>query len=138
MHQLKLNIELDENQIPETMSWEGADQQKKDQIRPIKAFFLNTWDDQERVTASLNLWTKTMTTQEMKAFFHQSLVAMVESFEKAVPDQDQIVKDLYATCNYLAEKMELITPDQVEDLIQKSKNQAQLGQEDLDLKSLIP
>jgi gliding motility-associated protein GldC len=132
-HQLKINISLDENKVPEKITWEQAQE-----LKEVKAFFLQTWDKEQKVTTSLNLWTKAMTTDEMKMLFHQSLVSMVESLERAVPDESEIIKDLYATCNYFAEKMKLISEEEVEKLIQKAKAEKQLGNNDLDLKSLLP
>ena len=131
-HELRFNVILDENKIPEQLTWE-----QNKETRPIKAAFLQTWDEQEKITMSLHLWTKTFTTQEMKLFFHQSLVAMVESLERAVPQEEETIKDLYATCNYLAEKMELISKEQEKELIQKAKNEEQLGKENIDLRDLL-
>ena len=131
-HQLKINISLDENKVPEKITWE-----QEKELNEVKAFFIQTWDKEQKVTTSLNLWTKAMTTDEMKMLFHQSLVSMVESLERAVPDEAEIIKDLYATCNYFAEKMKLISEEEVERLIQKAKAEQQLGHSDLDLKSLL-
>ena len=130
-HELTLHIELDDKQVPERLAWQQEHRQ------PIKAFFLNTWEEHVGGTASLHLWDKTFSTQQMKNFFYQTLVAMVESLERAVPDEKSTIKDLYATCNYLAEKFGLLTPEQIQAMIEKSHQANNLGQQDVDLTHLI-
>ena len=47
-----------------------------------------------------------MTVDEMKIFFHQTLVSMAESLEKAIQDE-RITGDMRDFCDYFAEKMEI-------------------------------
>lgn len=135
-HEVKIHIELDENQVPANLSWEQEGNE-----HPIKAFFLNTWEN-ENVTASLHLWNKNFTIDQMKAFFVQSLINMVQSFERAVPSNDEesknLIKDLYATCNYFSEKMGLITEKEVEEMLKKAKKDHTFQQDgSADLRTLL-
>jgi gliding motility-associated protein GldC len=54
----------------------------------------------------MDLWTKEMPVDEMKQFYHQTLVSMAESFERATDDAKMgaTMKDF---CAYFAEKLEL-------------------------------
>ncbi len=129
-----IHVDLDAQHVPENIHWK-ATQNAQEAI--AKGFFLSLWDKQEKNTLSLNLWTKDMNQDEMKHFFYQSLVSMVESFERAVPTETEVIRDLYATCNYLAEKLGVLSATEIEEMIQKAKGQSQLGAQDVRLKDLI-
>lgn len=135
-HEVKINIELDQNQIPIDLGWEQDGQKHS-----IQAFFLNTWE-KENVTASLHLWNKNFTTEQMKAFFVQSMINMVQSFERAVPIHDEesknLIKDLYATCNYFSEKMGLISEEEAKEMLKKAKQEDSFQQDgSVDLRTLL-
>ena len=54
----------------------------------------------------MDLWTKDMPVDEMKQFFHQTLVSMAASFERATDDQ-KMTATMRDFCDYFAEKLEL-------------------------------
>ena len=99
-----INISLDENKIPEKIKWSAPDGGVKDQ--EAKAMFLTFWDGKKKESLRMELWTKEMTLDDMKLFFHQSLLSMTKSFEKATQDE-KMTATLNDFCNYFAEKMEL-------------------------------
>lgn len=135
MKKSHVNIEvgLDENKVPESIEWKAPDGNVQSDA---KAMFLSVWDKKEKNALALNLWTKECNTNEMKAFFHRTLVGMIEAFERAVPNEEELVRDLYATCNYFAEKTGLISEAEVEEMIQKAKMEKDPG-EDIDLKNML-
>jgi len=102
--EIKLGIELDENRVPEKLSWSaiegGVDSEE------AKAFMLSVWDSNEKSTKCIELWTKDMPVDEMKIFFHQTLMSMTETFQRATGDEKMsaTMKDF---CDYFAEKLEL-------------------------------
>jgi gliding motility-associated protein GldC len=104
MKKSEINIEvmLDENQLPVEMKW-TADNAVKD----AKAMLLSFWDGDEKNTMKLDLWVKDMSIEEMKQFFHQTLVTMADSFEKATGESN-ICEDLRDYCYHFAEKMEIM------------------------------
>ena len=128
--EVKLTVSLDENNVPEKIIWDAPDVGTNAES---KSAFLSVWDKNEQKTLSLNLWTKEMNTDEMKQFFHQTFVSMVESFERAVPNEEELVKDLYATCNYFAEKSKIITKEKLDELARKSS----MNDDDVDLKNML-
>lgn len=102
--EIKLGIELDENRVPEKLSWsavEGGIESEE-----AKAFMLSVWDSNEKSTKCIELWTKDMPVDEMKIFFHQTLMSMTETFQRATGDEKMsaTMKDF---CDYFAEKLEL-------------------------------
>jgi len=101
---IELKVELDENRIPEKLRWTAADGGIKNQ--EAKAMMLSVWDDKAQETLRIDLWTKDMPVDNMKVFFHQTLLAMSNSFNKATQDE-KMTATMKDFCDYFAEKLEL-------------------------------
>lgn len=101
---IKFNVGLDENKIPETIFWTAEDGGIENS--ESKAIMISVWDNKQKDTLRMDLWTKDMPVDDMKQFFHQTLVSMTDSFERATDDQKMsaTMKDF---CDYFAEKLEL-------------------------------
>ncbi len=101
---IKLKIELDENRVPEKLSFTAKDGGVENQ--PAKAVMLSVWDADKQESLRIDLWTKDMPVDQMKIFFHQTLVSMSDSFKRATQDEKMALtmKDF---CDYFAEKLEL-------------------------------
>ncbi|MFT3884132.1 MAG: gliding motility protein GldC [Flavobacteriales bacterium] len=78
--QIAFTVHLDENNVPERIDWEAEDGGVKSDC---KAALLSLWDAKENNTLRIDLWTKEMTTDEMKAFFHQNILTLADTFERA-------------------------------------------------------
>ena len=65
--EIKINIDLDSNNIPERLQWEASDGGQE--LSECKAAFLSFWDTKSKETLRIDLWTKEMRTDEMKHFF---------------------------------------------------------------------
>ncbi|MGS4345683.1 gliding motility protein GldC [Myroides sp. DW712] len=102
---INIRVELDENRVPEKLSWTakdgGVDRAKS------KAMLLSIWDDKVQETLRIDLWTKDMPVDEMKKFFHQTLVAMADTYERATEDE-KMAATMRDFCDYFAEKTDLI------------------------------
>lgn len=101
---IELKVELDENRIPEKLKWTAEDGGIKEQ--EAKAIMLSVWDEKEQETLRIDLWTKDMPLDHMKVFFHQTLVAMSNTFQKATQDE-KMTATMKDFCDYFAEKLEL-------------------------------
>ncbi len=77
---IRLSVHLDANNVPERIDWEAEDTATKSSS---KAVLLSLWDEKEKNTLRIDLWTKEMTVEEMKAFFHQNILTMADTFERA-------------------------------------------------------
>ncbi|SED14376.1 gliding motility-associated protein GldC [Tenacibaculum sp. MAR_2009_124] len=102
---ITFTVGLDENRVPEEISWNAEDGGIKNEAS--KAIMLSVWDHKKKDTLRMDLWTKDMPVDEMKQFFHQTLVSMANTFERATNDEKMsaTMKDF---CDYFAEKLELI------------------------------
>lgn len=103
--EIKFLVDLDENRVPEKLQWTAEDGGVNQQ--EAKAIMLSIWDSKVQETLRIDLWTKDMPVDEMKKFFHQTLVAMSDTFQRATDDQ-QMTDTMKDFCDYFAEKMDLI------------------------------
>lgn len=101
---IELTVELDENRVPEKLSWTAQDGGIKNE--EAKAMMLSVWDSNAQETLRIDLWTKDMPVDEMKKFFHQTLVEMSKTFQRATQDE-KMTATMQDFCDYFAEKMEL-------------------------------
>jgi gliding motility-associated protein GldC len=62
--EIKLTIELDDNNVPESIMWESTDAQNKEAL-PVKSIMLALWDQHYKNTLRIDLWTKDMPVDEM-------------------------------------------------------------------------
>lgn len=101
---IKLNVELDENRVPEKLYWTAEDGGVTNE--EAKAMMLSVWDSATQETLRIDLWTKDMPVDEMKVFFHQTLVAMSNTFNRATQDE-KMTATMKDFCDYFAEKLNL-------------------------------
>ncbi|MEY3198952.1 MAG: hypothetical protein RL265_1076 [Bacteroidota bacterium] len=102
---IQIKVGLNENNLPIGIKWSAADGGVEN--ADAKAFMLSIWDPKDNNTMKIDLWTKEMSIEEMKQFFHQSLLTMADSFEKATGEH-LICEDLRDYCFHFAEKMQIL------------------------------
>jgi gliding motility-associated protein GldC len=106
--EVNFKITLDENNLPINIEWSASDTGDGGKS---KAVMIAVWDEEAQQTLRIDLWTKEMKIDEMKRFFHQNLLTMSDTFQRATGEEN-IVEDLKDYCAHFAEKMELSTPPQ--------------------------
>ncbi|HLP65690.1 gliding motility protein GldC [Flavobacterium sp.] len=102
--EIKFNVLLDENRVPESLAWTAQDGGVNNE--ETKAIMLSIWDNNAKETLRIDLWTKDMPVDEMKQFFHQTLVAMSDTYQRATNDE-KMADTMRDFCEYFAEKLEL-------------------------------
>ncbi len=102
--EISLKVELDENRVPEQLSWSAEDGGIKNE--EAKAMLLSVWDSKNQESLKIDLWTKDMPVDEMKIFFHQTLVSLSDTFMRATQDE-KMTNTMKDFCDYFAEKLEL-------------------------------
>ncbi|MCB9224440.1 MAG: gliding motility protein GldC [Crocinitomicaceae bacterium] len=105
--QIKIDIVTNENNVPESIKWSAEDGGVDN--APAKAMILAFWDEMEQNTMRIDLWNSEMTVDEMKKFFHQTLLTMADSFERATGETN-ISEDLRDYCYHFADKMNILPP----------------------------
>ncbi len=102
--EIKLTVGLDENRVPETLNWSAQDGGVDNE--EVKAMLLSVWDSKNKESLKIDLWTKDMPVDEMKIFFHQTLVSLSDTFMKATQDE-KMTATMKDFCAYFAEKLNL-------------------------------
>ena len=97
-----VNVSLDENNIAEKLQWEATDGAQD--LSESKAAFLSFWDLKTKETLRIELWTKDMESDEMKHFFHQTLLSMSDTLERAI-GEEKMAGDLRDFCHHFSEKL---------------------------------
>jgi gliding motility-associated protein GldC len=101
---ISIEVGLNENNVPQEMYWTAED--GKINKEEAKAMLLSLWDPRSKNTMKIDLWTTEMSVDEMKIFFHQTLLTMADSFEKATGEH-AISEDLRDYCLHFADKMDV-------------------------------
>ena len=103
--EIKINISLDDNKVPEKIQWSAEDAGEVNQ--QSEAVLISLWDAENQNALRIDLWTKEMKVDEMKTFFHQTLTAMTETYERATGDE-KMAKDMRRFCYYFADELNLL------------------------------
>ena len=84
--QITIDVELDENHVPEKMMWHAQDGgiEKEE----TKATMISVWDDKKMEALRIDLWTKEMPVDQMKMFLHQILISMSHTYPRATGEED--------------------------------------------------
>ncbi|NPA43567.1 MAG: gliding motility protein GldC [Chlorobi bacterium] len=99
-----LEVGLDENRIPEEITWTATDAGIEN--RPAEAFLLSVWDDERKEALRLDLWTKEMKVYEMQFFIWQTIRSLADTYRKATGD-DRMADTILDLADYMEEKLEL-------------------------------
>ena len=103
--EISIKVGLNENNLPIGMKWTAPDGSVVDS--PAKAMLLSLWDPAQNNTMKIDLWTKDMSIEEMKQFFHQTLLTLSDTFERATGEHN-ICEDLRDYCYHFADKMQIL------------------------------
>ena len=84
--EIKFVVELDKDNIPEKITW---DADEKDQPGPAetKSISLSLWDQENKNTRRIDLWSKDMPMDEMKRFYIDCLGGLSQSVLNATGDE---------------------------------------------------
>lgn len=101
--EIYVSIALDDNSVPEAISWRATDAGEK--IHFAKAINISLWDRDEAGTMKIDLWTKDMPVDEMKYFYIDTMGAMAQSIATATSDQ-VMAKKMRDLCEELMKHVE--------------------------------
>lgn len=97
--EIKFDIELDNNNVPEKIHWDASD--KPDHmLTETKAISIAVWDNQQKNTLRIDLWTKDMPVDEMKRFYIECLGGMAQSVLQSTGDEF-LSNEMNALCDRL-------------------------------------
>ena len=85
--EIKFKVHLDEQKIPEEIEWEASDAGPEG-TQKTSSVMISLWDDAEKNTLSLSLWTKTMIVEDMDLHYLQTFMSMAENYERATNNKE--------------------------------------------------
>lgn len=103
--EIRIQVGLDEKNVPESIHWQAQDQQESPQ--PCKAMLLAFFDAANHETLKIDLWTKDMQVIEMDRFFFQTLRAMADTYYKATQNAE-LATDMQRFVQHFGEQTEII------------------------------
>ena len=84
--EIKFIVELDKENIPEKIEWH-ADDNAAQGLKESKAVTIGLWDQQNRNTLRIDLWTKDMPVDEMKKFYIDCIGGLAQSILTSTGDE---------------------------------------------------
>jgi gliding motility-associated protein GldC len=99
-------IVLDENKIPEKITWQATDA-GMDQEEAGHAVFISVFEPQTSSALRMDLWIKDFPADEMKKFFFQIYQGMADTFERAIGDEE-MAQDMRDFARYFGERQQVI------------------------------
>ena len=105
MHQstIHVQIDLDEQKIPQNIKWSASDS-TANEAQDARAMMLTLWDPTDKTALRIDLWTKDMSVDEMKKFFHQNITTLTDTYLRATNDETT-VKELREFMSELGKRM---------------------------------
>ncbi len=83
--EIKFTVTLDDKNNPQKIDWSASDGGVQS---TSKAIMLSVWDAEEKNTLRIDLWTQEMMVDEMKIFFHQTLLSMADTLDRATGEKE--------------------------------------------------
>ena len=80
---INFKVTLDENHLPEKLNWSASDGGGAGEC---KSMMVALWDSKENNTLRIDLWTKDMSVDEMKKFYHQNIMTLTDTYLRATGD----------------------------------------------------
>ena len=102
--EIKFIVSLDEKNIPEKIEWVAEDSLSQD-LKESKSISLSLWDDKKKNTLRIDLWTKEMTTDDMKKFYIDCLGGLSQSILNSTGDEF-MSKETINLCDKLIERIQ--------------------------------
>ena len=106
---ISIEVQLDENQLPEEIHWKATDMQSPDGEEKAKAMMLFFFDKKTKDTMKMGLWTKDMQMVEMDRFVYHLLRSTADTYLQATNNKD-LAEDFRKFTQYFGEKTEIIAP----------------------------
>jgi gliding motility-associated protein GldC len=101
---LKFEIELDENNLPLNIEMHASDRAVDE--NNVKALMVSAWAAKTKETLRIDLWTKDMPVNEMFIMYHQTMMGMADTLDRAT-GHDKLAGALRDYCEFFAEETEI-------------------------------
>ncbi len=99
--EIKFNITLDDDNVPESITWDASDKPADSQSK-TDAILISLWDQEQKNTLRIDLWSKDMSVEEMKRLCVDSVGGMAQTIRNATGD-DFMADEMEALCQKLVD-----------------------------------
>tara|TARA_Y100000589_G_scaffold322025_1_gene354300 strand:- start:335 stop:652 length:318 start_codon:yes stop_codon:yes gene_type:complete len=100
---LKFEVKLDENHLPLSIEMCSDDSSPE---KNIKALILSAWSAKSKETLRVDLWTKDMPVHDMFILYHQSMMGMANTLERAT-GHNKLAGALRDYCEFFAKETKI-------------------------------
>lgn len=83
--EINFKVTVDDNYLPVDIKWEAKD---AGETSDSKAVMIALWDAKENNTLRIDLWTNSMSVDEMKKFYIQNIMTLSDSYIRATSDTE--------------------------------------------------
>jgi gliding motility-associated protein GldC len=83
---INFTVNLDQNNVPENIYWDATEKPDPD-LSETKAISIALWDERQKNTLRIDLWTKDMPVMEMKRFFIDCIGGLGQSMLRSTGDE---------------------------------------------------
>ncbi len=85
--EIKFNVHLDASRLPVKIDWTATESGFADN-KGCKAMLVSIFDEKEKNTLKIDLWTNEMLIEEMKQFFAETLSALGDTYQNATGETE--------------------------------------------------
>lgn len=104
---IDIEITLDNQKMPEDISWKASAHPEHDKFQSAKAMILALFDGNKKETMKIDLWTREMQVIEMDRFIFQTLMSMADTYMKSTNNKE-LAGAMQQFAQYFGEKTEVI------------------------------
>ena len=101
---INFTVHLDDKNVPEKIYWEATDNPDPD-LAETKSISLALWDQRQKNTLRIDLWTKDMPVLEMKRFYIDCLGGLAQSMLTSTGDE-VMANETNALCEKLVKHLQ--------------------------------
>ena len=101
---INFTVQLDQNNIPEKIYWD-ATEKPDPEMSETKSISLAIWDQKQKNTLRIDLWTKDMPVDEMKRFYIDCIGGLAQSSLTATGDE-YMAAEMNALCDRLVRHLQ--------------------------------
>ncbi len=85
--EIKVTIDLDGDNLPTRIEWQASESAEDGPV-PCQSVMLSLWDNDNKTTAAIDLWTKDTTIDDMNLHFYQLFHKMADTYLRATKNSD--------------------------------------------------
>jgi gliding motility-associated protein GldC len=101
---INFTVHLDQNNVPDKIYWDATEKPDPDQSE-TKSISISLWDNKQKNTLRIDLWTKDMPVDEMKRFYIDCIGGLAQSMLSSTGDEF-MANETNALCERLVKHLQ--------------------------------